>query len=220
VHEIARFWLEKGVSGFRMDVINLISKDQSFPDAEIVHPNKKYQPGDKYFANGTRLSDYLHELKRVVLSKYDILTVGEMPYLEDEEERLKVVKAEEGYLDMIFTFETIGLDMVPEEGRFSLKPWSVQELSKIIDRSQYMTTQHGWPSLFCENHDQPRSVSRWCNDSDSHRVAGSKLLCMAQTTLTGTLYVYQGEEIGMRNIPANWGPEEYKDIESISYWNQ
>jgi len=218
VHEIAKFWLEKGVSGFRMDVINLISKDQRFPDAEIVHPNKKYQPGDKFFANGARLSEYLQEMKKVVFSKYDILTVGEMPFLDDEAQQLEVIEAEEGSLNMILTFETLGLDIVPEEGRFSFRPWSVNELQKVIDRSQSMSTQKGWASLFCENHDQPRSVSRWCDDSDAHRIAGSKLLCIMQSTLTGTLYIYQGEELGMRNIPANWDPEEYKDIESIGYW--
>ncbi|KAM7212541.1 alpha amylase [Rhypophila decipiens] len=220
VHEIARFWLEQGVSGFRMDVINLIFKDQRFPDAEVVLPKKKYQPGDKYFANGPRLSEYLGELKREVLSKYDVVTVGEMPFLDDEEQRLEMVRAEESCLNMIFTFETIGLDIVPEQGRFSLRPWSVDELKKVVDRAQSMHTKTGWASLFCENHDQPRSVSRWCDDSDAHRVAGSKLLCMMQTTLTGTLYIYQGEELGMRNIPASWGPEEYKDVESVSYWKQ
>jgi len=218
VQEVCRFWLDKGVSGFRMDVINLISKDQKLPDAEVVHPDKKYQPGDKYFANGARLSEYLKELRREVLSKYDILTVGEMPFLEDEEKRLEIVRAEEGCLDMIFTFEMIGLDIVPEEGRFSFKPWCVGDMKKVLERSQAMTTKQGWPSLFCENHDQPRSVSRWCNDSDEHRIAGSKLLCMMQATLSGTLYVYQGEELGMRNIPSSWGPEEYKDIESVNYW--
>ncbi|KAH7305547.1 putative maltase MLT1 [Stachybotrys elegans] len=218
VHEIARFWLEKGASGFRMDVINLISKDQRFPDADVTHPHKKYQPGDKYYANGARLFDYLQEMKRVVLSKYDILTVGEMPFMEDEQQRLEMIKAEEGCLNMIFTFETMGLDSVPEEGRFSFKPWSVAELRQVIKKNQSMKSQKGWASLFCENHDQPRSVSRWCDDSDAYRVAGTKLLCMNQVTLTGTLYIYQGEELGMRNIPARWGPEEYKDIESVSYW--
>lgn len=221
MEEIARFWLDKGVSGFRMDVINLISKDQRFPDADIVHPGKKYQPGDKYFANGLRLAEYLKELKRAVFSKYDdVLTVGEMPFLEDENERLKIIKAEEGYLSMIFTFETMGLDIVPEKGRFSFKPWSVYQFGKVIEKSQSLITKMGWEALFLENHDQPRSVSRWCDDRDPHRVAGSKLLCMMQTTLSGTLYVYQGEELGMRNVPPDWGPEEYKDVESISYWNQ
>ncbi|KAK4442114.1 putative maltase MLT1 [Podospora aff. communis PSN243] len=218
VHQVARFWLDKGVSGFRMDVINLIAKDQRFPDAEVVHPGQQYQPGDQYFANGARLAEYLLELRREVLSKYGILTVGGMPFLDDEEKRLEIVRAEEGCLDMIFTFKMMGLDMVPEEGRFSFKPWCVGNMEKVLGRSQSMTTKMGWPSLFCENHDQPRSVSRWCDDSDAHRVAGSKLLCLMQATLTGTLYVYQGEELGMRNVPASWGPEEYKDIESINYW--
>jgi oligo-1,6-glucosidase len=219
VFEITKFWLDKGVCGFRMDVINLISKDPTFPDAEIVHPNKKYQPGDKYFANGARLAEYLKELKREVLSKYDVVTVGEMPFLEDEQQQLEMVKAEEGYLNMIFTFQHMGLDMVPGEGRFSLRPWCVDELKKTIDRCQALSTHRGWSSLFCENHDQPRSVSRWCDDSDAHRTASAKLLCMKEITLTGTLYIYQGEELGMRNIPLDWDPSEYKDVESIDYWN-
>jgi glycosidase len=130
-----------------------------------------------------------------------------------------MVKAEEGCLNMIFTFETMGLDIIPEKGRFSFKPWCVDDLRKIINKSQALT-YHGWASLFCENHDQPRAISRWCDDSDGHRVAGCKLLCMTQVTLTGTVYVYQGQELGMRNMPADWGPEEYKDVESVNYWRQ
>ncbi|KAM0084364.1 hypothetical protein ACKRZS_003399 [Fusarium odoratissimum] len=217
VCDILRFWLDKGVSGFRMDVINLISKDQRFPDAEIRHPGRKYQPGECYFANGIRLIDYLQEIKTAVFSKYDTLTVGEMPYLEDEEERLKMVAAEEGVLNMIFTFEMIGLDIVPEKGRFSNKPWKVSELKDIIAKACKIVNQDGWHTLFCENHDQPRSVTRFCDDSDEHRVAGTKLLSTMQTSLPGTLYVYQGEELGMRNVPKSWALEEYIDIESISY---
>lgn len=200
-----------------MDVINLISKDQRFPDAEIRHPGRKYQPGECYFANGIRLIDYLQEMKTAVFSKYDTLTVGEMPYLEDEEERLKMVAAEEGVLNMIFTFEMIRLDIVPEKGRFSNKPWKVSELKDIIAKACKIVNQDGWPTLFCENHDQPRSVTRFCDDSHDHRVAGTKLLSIMQTSLPGTLYVYQGEELGMRNVPKSWALEEYIDIESISY---
>uniref|UniRef100_A0A0D2YF71 Glycosyl hydrolase family 13 catalytic domain-containing protein n=1 Tax=Fusarium oxysporum (strain Fo5176) TaxID=660025 RepID=A0A0D2YF71_FUSOF len=217
VCDILRFWLDKGVSGFRMDVINLISKDQRFPDAEIRHPGRKYQPGECYFANGIRLMDYLQEMKTVVFSKYDTLTVGEMPYLVDEEERLKMVAAEEGVLNMIFTFEMIGLDIIPEKGRFSNKPWKVSDLKDIIAKACKLVNQDGWHTLFCENHDQPRSVTRFCDDSDEHRVAGTKLLSIMQTNLPGTLYVYQGEELGMRNVPKSWALEEYIDIESISY---
>lgn len=217
VCDILRFWLDKGVSGFRMDVINLISKDQRFPDAEIRHPGRKYQPGECYFANGIRLMDYLQEMKTAVFSKYDTLTVGEMPYLENEEERLKMVAAEEGVLNMIFTFEMIGLDIVPEKGRFSNKPWKVSELKDIVSKACRLVNQDGWHTLFCENHDQPRSVTRFCDDSNEHRVAGTKLLSIMQTSLPGTLYLYQGEELGMRNVPKSWEFEEYIDIESISY---
>jgi glycosidase len=220
VHDILRFWLEKGISGFRMDVINLISKDQSFPDAEVVYPDKKYQSGARYFANGARLSEYLQEMKREVLSKYDLLTVGEMPYLDDEEQILELVRAEEGALDMIFTFEIMGLTADPEAGKFSFRPWSVDDLRRIIEKTHRMISRRGWRTLFLENHDHSRSVSHFCDDSDEHRVAGSKLLCIMQTTLTGTLFIYQGEELGMRNIPPSWGPEEYKDIEAVKYWAQ
>lgn len=161
--------------------------------------------------------DYLQEMKTAVFSKYDTLTVGEMPYLVDEEERLKMVAAEEGVLNMIFTFEMIGLDIVPEKGRFSNKPWKVSDLKNIIAKAYKLVNQDGWHTLFCENHDQPRSVTRFCDDSDEHRVAGTKLLSIMQTSLPGTLYVYQGEELGMRNVPKSWALEEYIDIESVSY---
>ena len=90
----------------------------------------------------------------------------------------------------------------------------------MIRLQRLMLERDGWNSLFVENHDQPRSVSRYTNDSDEWREVGAKLLCMLQTTLAGTLYVYQGEEIGMRNVPPSWGPEEYKDIESINFFKK
>ncbi|KAJ4180181.1 hypothetical protein NW767_014447 [Fusarium falciforme] len=143
-----------------------------------------------------------------------------MPYLEDEKERLKMVEAEEGALNMIFTFEMMGLDIVPEKGRFSNKPWSVDDLKNVIAKSCRIIAQNGWHTLFCENHDQPRSVTRFCDDSDEYRVAGTKLLSIRQTSLPGTLYLYQGEELGMRNMPKSWTPDEYKDIESVKCWKK
>jgi len=220
VNEIIGFWLAKGVSGFRMDVINFISKDQAFPDAEVRHPGRRYQPADKHFANGARLFEYLQGMKRTVLSKYDTVTVGEMPGLDSEEQRLEIVRAEEGALNMIFTFEMIELDIDHSKGRFSFKPWTAHDLRNVVERSYRMITQNGWHTLFCENHDQPRSVTRFCDDSDEHRVAGTKLLSIMQSTLPGTLYLYQGEELGMRNAPISWGAEEYKDIESVKYWQR
>lgn len=218
VHNILRFWIDKGAKGFRMDVINLISKDQSFKDAVETRPGKYYQPGTHHFANGPKLRDYLQEMKAEVLSKHDLLTVGEMPFLSDADRILEIVKAEEGSLNMIFTFDLMSLDEVPGESKFSHKPWDVRDLAQIISKMRRVITERGWKSLYVENHDQPRSVSRFCDDSDEYRDMGAKLLCIMQTTLTGTLYVYQGEELGMRNIPPDWPPEEYKDVESVCYW--
>jgi len=132
VHDILRFWIDKGACGFRMDVINLILKDQSFADAKIVDASRPYQVGSYYFANRPKLLDYLQEMKCEVLSKHDLLTVGEMPFLSDESKILEIVKAEEGLLNMIFTFELMSLDVVPGDGKFSFKPWCVRDLSEII----------------------------------------------------------------------------------------
>jgi oligo-1,6-glucosidase len=218
VHDVLRFWLDRGVSGFRMDVINLISKVQTFPDAGILVENHTYQPGDKYYANGPRLHEWLKEMRRDVLAHYDTLTVGEMPFVRSEDEILRVVGAESGELNMIFAFDLVDIDNVPGDFRNTLHPWDARDLKRIVNRLQrLMLERDGWNSVFCENHDQPRSVSRYTDDSDTWREYGAKLLCLMQTTLAGTLYVYQGEELGMRNVPATWGAEEYKDVESINF---
>ncbi|KAK3393968.1 glycoside hydrolase superfamily [Podospora didyma] len=225
VHDILRFWLDKGVAGFRMDVINLISKDQTFPDGEIVISGQKYQPGTAHYANGPRLHEFLQEMKQEVLSKYEpeVMTVGEMPFVYDEQEILKIVHHEKGFLNMIFNFELVELDAqrgdMPGDFRMSIGAWAVSDLRRVVNKWQrLMVDNGGWNSLYCENHDQPRSVSHFCDDSDKFREYGSKLLALMEATLCGTLFVYQGEELGMRNVPASWDVEEYKDVESINYW--
>ncbi|KAF1990801.1 glycoside hydrolase family 13 protein [Aulographum hederae CBS 113979] len=221
VHDVLRFWLDRGASGFRMDVINLISKVPSYPDAEIVDPVHTYQPGFRYYANGPRLHEYLREINKEVLSKYDTITVGEMPFVRDDEEILKVVGAEAGELNMIFIFELVDIDNVPGSFRMTWYDWDASAIRDCVNRWQrLMIERDGWNSVFCENHDNPRSVSRYTDDSDEYRDLGAKLLCLMQTTLSGTIYVYQGEELGMRNVPPSWDPEEYKDIESINYWKK
>ncbi|KAL6710335.1 hypothetical protein ACN47E_009281 [Coniothyrium glycines] len=221
VHDVLRFWLDRGVSGFRMDVINLISKVQSFPDAERAVLDNKYQPGHKYYANGPRLHEWLKELRRDVLDKYDTLTVGEMPFVRDEEEISKIVGAQSDELNMIFCFDHVDIDNIPGDFKYTLHPWDASDLKRILNKFQrLMLERDGWNTLYVENHDQPRSISRYTDDSDEWREYGAKLLALMQTTLAGTLYVYQGEEIGMRNIPASWPPEEYKDIESINFFEK
>lgn len=121
VHDVMRYWLDKGCCGFRMDVINHISKDQRFPDGPIVAPDHPYQPGHKWFANGPRMNEYLKELNRNVLSKYDTITVGESPFVEDEKEIIKMVGANEEELRMLFIFGIVGID--DGKYRMDLKAW-------------------------------------------------------------------------------------------------
>lgn len=219
VWDVMKFWLDRGVAGFRMDVINMISKVPTYPDAPIVLDPKshQYQPGTKFFVNGPKLHDYLHEMHDEVLSKYETITVGEMPEVDSEDEILRTVGADAKELNMIFIFALVDIDK--PNVRMALKPWDVKEMKSIISRWQnVMIKRNGWNSVFIENHDNPRSISRYTDDSDQYRHLCAKLLALMQTTLGGTLFVYQGEEIGLRNAPLEWDPSEYKDIETINYW--
>lgn len=222
VWDVMHFWLKRGASGFRLDVINLISKAPGYPDVDVsLDPtNHKYQPAMKYVVNGPRLHEYLGEMYREVLSQYDAITVGEMPGVNDENEILRTVGANAGELRMIFIFDLVDIDKPAV--RMALKPWDLKEMKAIVARWQrVMIEKNGWNSVFIENHDNPRSVSRYTDDSEQYRYLGAKLLALMQTTLGGTLFVYQGEELGMRNVPRTWDiDEEYKDVETINYWNK
>jgi len=218
------FWLRRGVAGFRMDVINLISKDQSFPDVPIIDPNSKYQPGEKFYTNGPRFHEFMHGIYDNVLSKYDTITVGEAPYVNDVSEIIKIVGSKARELNMIFTFDHMEIEDVKTRGesKWSLRGWKLTELKDIIASWQRrMKDWDGWNAIFLECHDQARSVSRYTNDSDKYRERAAKMLALMQTTLGGTIYLYQGQEIGMRNFPADWDPDiDYKDIESLNFWNK
>ncbi|KAI4153839.1 MAG: hypothetical protein LQ340_002063 [Diploschistes diacapsis] len=223
VHDVLRFWLSRGCSGFRMDVINHISKDQRFPDAPPnMGPAAQYHLGAEFFANGPRMHEYLQDIHNKVLSHYDTITVGEMPFVTDINEIIRTVGSEARELNMIFIFDIVNIDGTPENPVFSIAPFDASDISRILSSQQLEMTEHdGWNSLFVENHDQPRSVSRFVDDSDAWREKGAKLLALMQTTLAGTLYVYQGEELGMRNVPRSWDPAvEYKDILSQNFWKK
>lgn len=205
-----------------MDVINLISKVQTFPDADPVLPDHKYHSGSKYYVNGPRMHEFLKEMNRHVLSKYDAITVGEMPGVSDIDEVLRSVNSRAGELNMIFIFDIVDIDNVPGQPRFTLHDWTLHDLRRIVDKWQRaMIERDGWNTVFVENHDNPRSVSRYADDSDAVRARSAKILALMQTTLAGTLYVFQGEELGMRNVPRSWDPEkDYKDIEAINFWKK
>ncbi|KAI1750430.1 glycoside hydrolase family 13 protein [Xylaria castorea] len=233
VWDVMHFWMQRGAAGFRLDVINLISKAATYPDAETLLDPKyhKYQPALKYVVNGPKLHDYLKEMNREVLSQYgkgsllfflrlDSITVGEMPGVNDEDEILRSVGANAGELRMIFIFDLVDVDKPAV--RMGFKPWDLKAMRAVITRWQrVMIERNGWNAVFIENHDNPRSISRFADDSDEYRHISAKLLALMQVTLGGTLFVYQGEEIGMRNIPKEWDiAKEYKDIETQNYWKK
>jgi glycosidase len=206
-----------------MDVINLISKDPAFPDAPVVEPNCQFQPGERFYTNGPRFHEFMHGIYDNVLSKYDTMTVGETPYVSEISEIIKTVGSTAKELNMIFIFDHMEIQDVKTKGesKWSMRDWKLPELKKILSGWQRkMIEWDGWSTVFFECHDQARSVSRYVDDNDGFREQGAKVLALMQTTLGGTLYLFQGQEIGMRNL-VNSDPEvDYKDVESINFWNK
>jgi len=215
VYDMMNWWLDKGIDGFRMDVINFISKEEGLPDA----PNpegKKYVGGGQYYINGPKIHEYLQEMHQEVLSKYDILTVGEMPGASVEDAKL-YTDPEREELNMVFTFEHMDLDSGPG-GKWNFKPLRLRDLKENITKWQTGLHGVGWNSLYMNNHDQPRMVSRF-GDDKMYRLESAKMLGTFLHMLQGTPYVYQGEEIGMTNIRFD-SIDDYRDIEILNMYKE
>lgn len=215
IYRMMTWWLEKGIDGFRMDVINAISKDQRFPDSEKL-PGQKYGSGWNYTANGPRVHEFLQEMNREVLSKYDIMTVGETGGITTED-AVKYAGFDRQELNMVFQFEHVDLG-ADENGKWNDKPVNFKDLKGIVTRWQTELDGKAWNSLFLGNHDQPRSVSRFGNDG-KYREKSAKLLATLLLTLQGTPYIYQGEEIGMTNVPFN-DINQFRDIETLNAYHE
>lgn len=215
VYNMMTWWLDKGIDGFRMDVINFISKVPGLPDAPNPE-DKTYAPGGQYFMNGPRIHEFLQEMNQQVLSKYDIITVGEMPGASVEDAKLYTGQEREE-LNMVFTFEHMDLDSGPK-GKWDLKKLNLLDLKENISKWQTGLNGVGWNSLYLNNHDQPRMVSRFGNDQE-YRVESAKMLVTFLHMLQGTPYVYQGEEIGMTNVRFD-SIDDYKDIEILNMYNE
>jgi oligo-1,6-glucosidase len=215
VHEMMTWWLDKGIDGFRMDVINMISKVPDLPDAPVTAPGP-YQFGGQYFLHGPRLLEFLKEMKDKVLSRYDVFTVGEMP-LVTTEHAVDITHEKRGTLNMLFHFEHVMLDHDPASalGKWGPAPLRLTDLKQVMTRWQKDLENQGWNSFYLSNHDQPRSVSRF-GDDKAYRVESAKLLATFVHTLHGTPYVYQGEEIGMTNVAFDT-IEDYRDIETLNF---
>jgi oligo-1,6-glucosidase len=215
VYDMMNFWLEKGIDGFRMDVINFISKVPELPDA-IVPEGKLYAPGGDYFMNGPRIHEFLQEMNRETVSRYDVMTVGEMPGASVEEAKL-YTDENRHETNMVFQFEHVDLDSGPG-GKWDLRPLKLADLRDNFTKWQKGLEEIGWNSLYLNNHDQPRMVSRFGNDKE-YRVESAKMLATFIHTLKGTPYIYQGEELGMTNVRFDT-IDDYRDIEILNMYHE
>lgn len=214
-----KFWYEKGVDGFRIDTAGMYSKVQSFPDAPVVFPESEFQPAQQFFQNGPRIHEFHKEMYAKVTSKYDVMTVGE-GWHSSREEALKYVGSSSKEMNMMFLFNVVDLGSNVQD-KFRYEGFDLVDLKKALtEQDDLLKDSDGWGTIFMENHDQARSISRFTNDSPKYRVKSGKLLAMLLSCLSGTLFIYQGQEIGMTNVPREWGIEEYQDLNSINYYNK
>jgi len=217
VYAMMRWWLERGVDGFRMDVINLISKNPELPDGAL-HGDGPYGDGSPHYVCGPRIHDYLQEIHREVIARYPgrLLTVGEMPGVTVEQAQL-FTDPRRAELDMVFQFEHVGLDH--GHGKFDPRPLRLTDLKASLGRWQMGLADVGWNSLYWNNHDQPRVVSRFGDDGPRHRTRSATMLATILHLHRGTPYIYQGEELGMANAPLRT-IEDFRDIESLNHYAQ
>ncbi|BBM17205.1 alpha-glucosidase [Enterococcus avium] len=201
VYEMMNFWIDKGVGGFRMDVIDLIGK---IPDQEIT-------------GNGPKLHDYLQEMNESTFGDKDLMTVGETWGATPEIAKL-YSNPERNELSMVFQFEHVGLDQQEGKDKWDLKPLEIPDLKIALSKWQNSLGSEGWNSLFWNNHDLPRIVSRWGSDQEYHEKS-AKMFAILLHMMKGTPYIYQGEEIGMTNYPIS-NISEAEDIETINMYHE
>ena len=215
VCDMMNWWLDKGIDGFRMDVISLISKRPGLPDGTLGLNG--YATFD-IAANGPHVHEYLQEMRQKALNNADTITVGECAGVTLEEAK-KYARSDEKELNMVFQFEHMDVDGDEKAGKWTTKKMDLRDMKKILTRWQKGLQDVAWNSLYWENHDQPRSVSRFGNDSDEYREISAKMLATCLHMMQGTPYVYQGEELGMTNCPFNT-LENFRDLESINAFHE
>jgi oligo-1,6-glucosidase len=217
VRDIMIWWLDRGVDGFRMDVINFISKAEGLPDAPPIS-GQRFVSAMNEFVDGPHVHDYLAELTREVFGgrEGEFITVGEMPGVTPEQARLYTDPAR-GEVNMVFQFEHVSVDQGPA-GKFDYRGLDLVVLKKALHRWQAALAETGWNSLYWNNHDQPRVVSRFGDDDDDYWAASAKALATVLHGMRGTPFVYQGEELGMTNYPFRT-PQDHKDLEAVNYYH-
>lgn len=213
VYKILKFWLDKGIDGFRMDVISLLSKQFDFPDS--ASQNIHYL-AEHHYANGPRIHEFIKEMNEEVLQHYDIMTVGEGPGITKVLANLYIGK-DRRELNMIFQLDHMIIDH-GEGGKFDIIDFKLTDLKKIIDGWEASISDDGWNNIFLDNHDFPRMVSRFGNDG-KYRKESAKMLNTFLLTQRGTPCIYMGSEIGMTNVAFD-DLDDYKDVEAINYFNE
>lgn len=218
IFRMMTWWCEKGIDGFRMDVISMISKVPGLPDGE--KNGGRYGDGAPFYVNGPRVHEYLQEMNWQVLSKYPLMTVGETPGASVED-AVQYAGEDTHELNMIFQFEHMDGDLQRpgKYGKWDRKDMTLPQWKKVLSKWQTGLEGKGWNSLYLSNHDQPRSVSRFGNDSPRYRVLSAKMLATCMHMMKGTPYIYQGEELGMTNACFE-KLEDYRDVESLNAFNE
>ncbi|KAL1607123.1 hypothetical protein SLS59_002827 [Nothophoma quercina] len=223
-----RFWLDKGIDGFRIDTVNKYSKVLPFTDAPITDFTSFTQSAPERWCNGPRIHELIKEMNAEVLIHYrtydnlPLVTVGELSLCPNPSDVIPYVSAREKELDMVFQFDITHLGQGPPGGtsKYDFAPWTLPDMKRIVEKWQtFIEGTDAWTTVFNENHDNGRSVSRFANDRPEWREKSAKMLALWLVGQSGTLFLYQGQEVGMVNAPDHWDVQsEYKDVESQNYW--
>ncbi|USW56829.1 Putative glycosyl hydrolase, family 13, catalytic domain, glycosyl hydrolase, all-beta [Septoria linicola] len=224
-----KFWIDRGVDGFRLDTANRFCKDPAYPDVEVSVPGK-WQPGSQHYMNGPEMHKWLKGVRSKMdrdSGGKDLMIVGELP-LTSYEEVLKYVHPSEKELSMVFDFDMVKLgnnDNPDEYAKHEVsnfmdkdESYTLPKFKDALMKVQSLITDVGaWGTVFMENHDQPRSIARYATPEHKYWRQAGKLLALLQTTLSGTEFIFQGQEIGMLNMPENWGVSEFRDPDAKIY---
>lgn len=218
-HDDMRFWLDRGVDGFRIDSMNLMSKHPDLPDGKVVN-DEPYQSGAEFFASGPKMHDYIREIRTEVLDKYDVMTVGELGFTKDKESVRQYVARDRHELNMLFTGDIVDMDFGPN-AKYERDDFHPRKIRKITNLWQNaMPEFDGWNTVYLDNHDSGRSLSRYASDAPEHRATAAKMLATYLLTLSGTPFMLAGQEIGMANLGKEYGADAYIDVEGKNYYNE
>ncbi|SMY22237.1 unnamed protein product [Zymoseptoria tritici ST99CH_1A5] len=214
-----RFWLDRGVDGFRIDSMNLSSKHPDLPDGKVVN-DEPYQSGAEFFASGPKMHDHMREMREKVFDKYDIMTVGELGFTKDEQTVSQYVAKDRHELNMLFTGDIVDMDFGPN-GKYERSDFHPSKIREITNLWQpCMPTFQGWNTVYLDNHDSGRSLSRYGSDTPEHRATAAKMLATYLLTLSGTPFMLAGQEIGTANLGKDYSADAYIDVEGKNYYNE